>query len=283
MSKLLSPSERVVVLMFDALRRYVEKKMPELKRKVEPMLLWFGCPYAEDDHQRKDRVYAHTNHVDGVICVCESLGKLSGSKIFGILAHEFGHIAAMAIKQDGSEAGADRAAREYLELPIQYTRDSKAIQYLGEEEISKVSEYAGGEKPSTRSILSSLGYEANELLAQVDGILGSVIEILCEKRREGELKLTSMEVCDASRSAMDRLIEEDVVFLRSATHGEAHHFFLVVDGEQAVCVDVPEKDIKHLTLMMGKKSLTAIAPFFKIRPINAALAERISRLNGETP
>lgn len=50
------------------------------------------CRKADHDHYKDERVYAHTRHKDGVICVSSSLELLDDANILGVLAHEYGHI-----------------------------------------------------------------------------------------------------------------------------------------------------------------------------------------------
>jgi hypothetical protein len=96
--------------------------------------LWIGCPLAIVDHAKESRVYAHTGHQYGTICICENLNFLSLPYQYGIMAHEMGHILAEVHWNDDTEHGADMASKQFLGLSIQY--GEKNIQYLSQDQIT---------------------------------------------------------------------------------------------------------------------------------------------------
>lgn len=106
---------------------------------VKPLLLWYGCPVARWDHQCKQRVFAHTNHFRGIVCVCEEIAKLHKRYVYGIIAHEFGHELAMRFFDSGSEESADDAAEQFLDLKIQYG-SSLNLEFITKEEIESLQE-----------------------------------------------------------------------------------------------------------------------------------------------
>lgn len=50
------------------------------------------CKVADHDHYKDPRCYAHTMHEPNIICVSSSMELLDDENIYGILAHEYGHI-----------------------------------------------------------------------------------------------------------------------------------------------------------------------------------------------
>ncbi|NIW14384.1 MAG: hypothetical protein GWN31_10730 [Candidatus Thorarchaeota archaeon] len=118
---------------FEELNELMEQQV----EGIDPLLLWYGCPIARWDNADKKRVFAHTNHIQGVVCVTERLDLLQTPFVYGILAHEFGHELAIQILDDDSEKGADTAALSYLGLPIHYGTEMR-LQYLEQKEIKKL-------------------------------------------------------------------------------------------------------------------------------------------------
>jgi uncharacterized cupin superfamily protein len=51
------------------------------------------CSWADREHEKSFRQYAHTFHRKNVICVAESFSDLPSQNQFGILLHELGHLA----------------------------------------------------------------------------------------------------------------------------------------------------------------------------------------------
>lgn len=129
-NRLLTKREKSFVTAFTYLNNWMcHKVLEKTGQQIEPLFYWWGCPLARFDKSREDRVYAHTNHVRGVVCVSEDLCKLRDSFVYGILAHEFGHELAFRFEGDHSEEGADQAALKYLDLPIHYGTPLN-VQYL---------------------------------------------------------------------------------------------------------------------------------------------------------
>jgi len=123
-------SRSLVKKAFGQLNAYMEQRVEGL----EPLLLWYGCPVARWDNADQKRVFAHTNHVRGVVCVTERLDLLQERFVYGILAHEFGHELAIQLLSDTSEEGANAAALSYLGLKIVYGTEMN-LEYLSPEEI----------------------------------------------------------------------------------------------------------------------------------------------------
>jgi hypothetical protein len=126
-----------VQLVVDQLSHYV---IADHEIAIEPPLLFWGCPLARYDNQMKGRTFAHTNHLDDVICVSERLGLLNEPYLYGIIAHEFGHLIALhEIGQGHSEKDADDAVWQHTLLKIKYGTPQH-IQYLSDEDIAMVKE-----------------------------------------------------------------------------------------------------------------------------------------------
>ena len=88
-----------------------------------PLKLNWKCPLAEHHHLKSFRQFAHTldlDYDDRTVCVTAEIGQLPDEFLYGILAHEFGHIIAVEIWDDDTEEGADRAVDVFLELDIRY-------------------------------------------------------------------------------------------------------------------------------------------------------------------
>jgi hypothetical protein len=120
---------------FEDLSAYVQERVPDLPR----IKLEVDCKYAIQDHEEELRVFAHTLHLKDTICVHSDLNKLSDAYIYGILAHEFGHIIADTFWDDPDEEAADLAAREFLGLDIFYGSEYD-LEYLSSYDIMKVKE-----------------------------------------------------------------------------------------------------------------------------------------------
>jgi len=103
--------------------------------------LYIGCPIAEREYLKKWRQVAHTNHYDDVICCCHNLGTLPLKTVLGVLAHEFGHIAAANAWNDSCEANANAAAYEFFGLTVHYSNDAQQLEYLDEGDIKKIHIY----------------------------------------------------------------------------------------------------------------------------------------------
>ena len=86
---------------------------------IPPRLNW-RCHIAERDHTLSMRQFAHTNHHPHMICVAANIGRLHDRFLYGVLAHEMGHLLSFMLWEDFTEDGADEAAAEFLGLEIQY-------------------------------------------------------------------------------------------------------------------------------------------------------------------
>jgi hypothetical protein len=98
------------------------------------------CQTAEKEHRRSERQYAHTFHYDGVICVCKAFWELPDRHLFGVLAHEIGHLLA---GPHGSDNDADAAVHDAYWLKVRYTDTDRAnparssLEYLSLSDMSK--------------------------------------------------------------------------------------------------------------------------------------------------
>jgi len=101
---------------------HLQKRLDETVGEFISLSLRWSCPVAEQDHRSAFRQFAHVFHDDdpGAICVAAEIGQLDDEYLYGILAHEFGHLIAQEFHEDDSEDGADLAAEEYLGIPIYY-------------------------------------------------------------------------------------------------------------------------------------------------------------------
>lgn len=95
------------------------------------------CPLAESDHAKEERVFAHTLHLPNTVCVCQDIEKLNDDFLYGIMAHEFGHILADVAWNDQSEPGADTAAHKFLGTKINYG-SPLALEYLSASDVKRV-------------------------------------------------------------------------------------------------------------------------------------------------
>lgn len=109
---------------FCRLRRRVEIRVPELSG----MRLRI-CPLADREHEESWRRFAHTLHRYDTICFAAAAEtELTDRELYGILAHEFGHLIADRLNApahlDGSDedaqAEADLAAAVILDVPVRY-------------------------------------------------------------------------------------------------------------------------------------------------------------------
>ena len=116
-----------------------------------------GCDLAEKDHRESWRVHAHTIHLPNTICVCADIEALPEPHLYGIIAHEFGHL--LADKQQGehTESEADRAAERFFGISIEY-RSPQRIQWLSDADIAKV-KGTREENPARRSPVYGVGKE----------------------------------------------------------------------------------------------------------------------------
>jgi hypothetical protein len=94
------------------------------------------CPLADRDHRKKWRQFAHSLHVPGFICFArEAAHEMTEREIFGMTAHELGHIVAMKLKLpehmkpargQGTpkrvQDEADTVAELLFGIPIRYNR-----------------------------------------------------------------------------------------------------------------------------------------------------------------
>lgn len=112
-----------------------------------PILAYMGCPVARFDNDVTKRTFAHTFHIDDTICLSVNLRWLCDEAVWGIMAHEFGHLLAdkhYKKKPDLVEEQADQAAGEFLGVSIYYKRpdwiddNQKGIQVISLEEIKRL-------------------------------------------------------------------------------------------------------------------------------------------------
>lgn len=117
-------------------------------RGWQPLRLDWSCPLAEQDHAESFRQFAHVFHTDNRVCVAWEIGRLPDRFLYGLMAHEFGHVMAWGIWQDDSEAGADRAAEDFLGLTIRYGTEYD-IQFLTCPEVHDVKQDIGSQGVAT--------------------------------------------------------------------------------------------------------------------------------------
>lgn len=89
-----------------------------------------GCHLAAKDHQASPRTFAHTWHLDGVVCVDPSINSIPDAFKTGILLHEMGHLFA---GPDGSEEDADNMVEAVMDIRIDYrdiSETMKNVQYV---------------------------------------------------------------------------------------------------------------------------------------------------------
>lgn len=123
---------------FLRVRRTAARKVPEIGR----VSIRF-CPMADRHHLQSPRVYAHSLHYPDKICFARAAATdLTPEHIYGITAHEFGHLIADAEGWDAHvtipetpgetpqevQEEADQAALIRLGLPVYY--DYRRVQYI---------------------------------------------------------------------------------------------------------------------------------------------------------
>jgi len=102
--------------VWDVLRSFALPVDPVVKNYK----LWVGCPFAEDDHKKDPRVFAHTNCQKNTVCASPRLLHLPLPVQAGILAHELGHLLAYHWWKDWREEAADGVVFTYLGGQIEY-------------------------------------------------------------------------------------------------------------------------------------------------------------------
>jgi hypothetical protein len=97
------------------------------------------CKIVEADHKGSKRQYMHVGHHPDTICIAKSVWGLPPSHFTGLLAHEIGHLLAIAHWNDHREFMADRAAQIFLGVDIKYasTDYGENLQYLSGGDIDR--------------------------------------------------------------------------------------------------------------------------------------------------
>jgi hypothetical protein len=128
-------SRNRTVRAVDAFNQYTVVRVPGF----EPASLVWGDPEAERAHREVAfRHFAYTvQNGDIAVYVSRDIGQLPDRFLYGIMAHEFGHLLAGHEWNNWTEAGADEAAYEYLDLVINYGSDLD-LQYLTCQEVHEV-------------------------------------------------------------------------------------------------------------------------------------------------
>lgn len=97
---------------------FVRAKARRVDQSLEKVTLRF-CPEAAGEHSKRDRQYAHFNHLPDTICVAPQIEVLELPWKLGLMAHEFGH--ALAFKRKGekhSEEDANRMGGQIIGTPV---------------------------------------------------------------------------------------------------------------------------------------------------------------------
>lgn len=103
----------------------------------EPLALNWECPVAEEDHVHSFRQFAHVFHMDGFICTSSEIDLLADRHIYGLIAHEFGHVIADGIWDETEERDADDAVLEVFGVQIHYG-GALNLEYLNKEDLEKL-------------------------------------------------------------------------------------------------------------------------------------------------
>lgn len=96
------------------------------------------CSNANTDHKICRRQYAHTYHINNVICIADEFITLPLETQMGLIAHEVGHL--LIGKLNHSENEADKVANKFFKIHIRY-RDTvfgNHLQFLSVTDMLKV-------------------------------------------------------------------------------------------------------------------------------------------------
>lgn len=98
------------------------------------------CSEVDKEQTLSRRQYAHTNHYDNTICVADAFWDLPMKFQVGLLAHELGHIIMLEKRQTHYEPDADKAAKQYLGVTVQYVAHTpwgEDLQYLNKRDLTR--------------------------------------------------------------------------------------------------------------------------------------------------
>ena len=100
--------------------------------RIPAIRLKFDCPIAEESYLGDQRFVAHAFHQGNtIIClVARGIGRLTPHKMFGVIAHEVGHIMSN-VQDDSAEGAADQWMRERLGIEIYYD-STDSLEFLDE-------------------------------------------------------------------------------------------------------------------------------------------------------
>ena len=106
--------------------------------RIPAIRLKFDCEIAEESYLANQRFVAHAFHKGNTICiVARGIGVLTPHKMFGVIAHEVGHIMS-EVQDDSAEGAADQWMRENLGIEVYYDSmdsleflDEKTLMSLG--------------------------------------------------------------------------------------------------------------------------------------------------------
>jgi hypothetical protein len=79
-------NEQLKQILVESYKGLAEDAAPLFEIRIE------RCSTADHDHYKDPRVFAHTHHKEDVICVSSSIELLDDANIYGVLAHEYGHM-----------------------------------------------------------------------------------------------------------------------------------------------------------------------------------------------
>lgn len=90
-------------------------------KNFDPAFLVWGDVEAERAHEEDHhRYFAYTAEDSDGVHVAKDLGQLDDRFLYGIVAHEFGHLISGHIYGDWSEEGADNVVEDLLDIVIMY-------------------------------------------------------------------------------------------------------------------------------------------------------------------
>jgi len=106
--------------------------------RIPKIHLKFDCEIAEESYLANQRFVAHAFHQGNTICiVARGVGVLTPHKMYGVIAHEVGHIMS-EVQDDSAEGAADQWMRERLGIEVYYDSmdsleflDEKTLMALG--------------------------------------------------------------------------------------------------------------------------------------------------------
>jgi len=134
------PSSRVrrIQVAFGQLYDFLRRRDRRLRR----IRFMIGCPEVEKVHRKTFRIFAHQGHYGQSVCVAGDIAYLPTGELYGILAHELGHIMVDILRRYDKHIWNDQDTADlawYLEthIPILY-RGKLRLEFLEDRDIREI-------------------------------------------------------------------------------------------------------------------------------------------------